>query len=931
MQKLTLFSIALINMFLFAYPAVAIEQQQDVRNHKIKISFGHVSQTKKSAQVSLKSSVQGVVIGKTVGRNVETNDRIGSEFVLNYGAGDVDELISEITWRKPSAELRKVYDRAKMWQYFLDHGTPGQVERLRQDPWDQPDAPLLTVQLNDEGTEGFSFSLEQLLKHGAMWLPEHDIFLTTADNPVDFDRHLALLKGERVLDRIKKEPDATLKQFKNLWKDFGNPIYDVPWQTEHKGTKGHLVLTAAAHGSIYKFAIDRWGKVRPDYASPHKFRLDPLWPESEWRGQRIENGLPILITSLEKNQQFTEIEQFASPLGDIEAAIRGYVPSVFFTKVKLSGKAGPIDFGIRFNNESGDHRMELKEFDGGWTIVEKGTGNIVLMVESATGLSVKMRRLDSENKEKSIDLSVTGQLRSGQESEILVKMPSPVLATSQLQKLKALDFFAAKRSVVDYWENWLAAGAQFEVPEQAVNDLFRANLWHALILPRHTIGVNGEMHMDLPYANTAYGQRNSDWPVNQAVYVDYMIYGLRGYEEVAENEYAAMFQTQQQEDGRMGGFANWGVYSPGHLYSIAQNYLLSGNSERFERLLPMALKTLDWCLAQIEESNSREQGTGLIIAPLNDLSIGERGWAFTQAYYVGGLEVFARALSALGHPRADEVARVSAEMKAAVVREFSRSSVKSPVVQLEDGTWTNYVPTDATTPRRMLDEWYPTDVDTGPLHLTRLGVFDANGWLTTTMLNDHEDNLFLDNKGAANEPIYVQQANAYLLRDEPKAVIRSFYSFMACGFSHEQYSPLEHRWAHPQYYGPPSTDGAWFEILRKMLINEVGDDVLMVGQAVPRAWLEEGKRIQVTDAPTYFGDVSFRIEGKSSVNEISASVELSHRKQAKSLVIRLRHPDDMPIRSVMVNGKAWENFDATKEQIVIPKPTENKYIVTAKY
>src|SRR5690606_7905286 len=130
-------------------------------------------------------------------------------------------------------------------------------------------------------------------------------------------------------------------------------------------------------------------------------------------------------------------------------------------------------------------------------------------------------------------------------------------------------------------------------------------------------------------------------------------------------------------------------------------------------------------------------------------------------------------------PRADEVARIASDLKNAVTNEFSRSSVKSPAVQLADGTWINYVPTDATTPRRMLDQWYPTDVDTGPLHLTRLGVLDANSWLTTAMLNDHEDNLYFENKGAANEPVYVQQANAYLLRDDPKAVIRSFYSFMA--------------------------------------------------------------------------------------------------------------------------------------------------------
>jgi hypothetical protein len=931
-RKHSLFSGTLVSLLLVSILTFAQSQVAEVRNHTIKIVFGATGKIPKTKQITLKSSVSNVVIKCVKGNSTESNDRIGNESLLNYGGGDVDELISEVGWRKPSAALRKVYDKAKMWRYLLEHGAPGQVQRLRQDSWNQSDAPLLTIGLNADGTEGFSFSLEQLLEKGAIWLPEHDIFLTFADKPIRFKQHLSSLKGERVLDRVKKGPDASLEQFKKLWSDFGNPlVYDEPWQTEYKGTTGHLMVTAAAHGSIYKFVVDRWGKVRPDFASPHKFRMDPVWAGSQWKGQRIENGLPVIVTSLENNQQLCEMQQFAAPLGDIDAAIRGYVSSVFFTRMIISGKPGPIDFAIDFNNESGDRQMKIEEFDGGLRVVEKETGNILLMVEAESPLSVHLNEREERDKVQEILLRVTGELSAGQVREIVVKMPSPAIAPSQTAKLKALDFSVAKHKVIDYWEKWLAEGAHFQVPEEAVNELVRANLWHALILPRHTYGANGKPHMDLPYANTAYGQVNSDWPVNQAVYVDYMIYGLRGYEQVAEDEFVAMFNSQQQPDGRIGGFANWGVYSPAQLYAIAQNYLLSGDRQRFERLLPNSLKTLDWCLARIKESNSRRNNTSLIMGPLNDLSVGEREWAFTQAYYVGGLELFARALSHLNHPRAEEVRRVSSEMKQAVVKEFARSSVKSAVVQLEDGTWINYVPTDATTPRRMLDEWYPTDVDTGPLHLARLGVVGPHSWLTTSMLHDHEDNLFLNNKGAANEPVYVQQANAYLLRDEPKAVIRSFYSFMACGFSHKQYSPLEHRWAHPQYYGPPSTDGAWFEILRKMLINELGNDTLMIGQAIPRKWFEIGKQIQVKNAPSYFGEVSFEIDGESSSGEIVATMELALRTKPSSLLVRFRHPNKKPIRSVNVNGKVWKNFDVAREQVIIPDPIENTYVIKAVY
>jgi len=60
------------------------------------------------------------------------------------------------------------------------------------------------------------------------------------------------------------------------------------WAVEHwLGAKGHLVGTVARHGSLYKFGVDRWAGVRPDFASPHKFRFDLLW-----RGLRVARNLP---------------------------------------------------------------------------------------------------------------------------------------------------------------------------------------------------------------------------------------------------------------------------------------------------------------------------------------------------------------------------------------------------------------------------------------------------------------------------------------------------------------------------------------------------------------------------------------------------------------------------------------------------------------
>lgn len=925
---------------ILSQPATAQVQHPVAETISIKLSMGHKAAVRHTRFVHPVSGSNAVVVLKISGKQTEKDDRItASSSMLNCGAGDVDELVADVSYVKPSAPLRKLagwkdgyaVDDDAMWGYLMINGSPGQAARLKEDSWNKPDAPLLTIRLNEDSTRGFTIELEQLLKHGAMWLPEQDVFITLADKPVDFKTHIASLQGQRVLDAVAEQPDASLETFNKLWADFGNPLqWDASWQTRWMGTTGHLTVTAAAHGSVYKFAVDRRGNVRPDFASPHKFRLDLNWAESQWKRQRIVDGLPVIVTNLEKNGQLAEIEQFAAPLVDLSATVRGYIPSVMFTKVSVSGKAGPFSFGISLHNELKDHEVKAIPLQDNWAIADKQTGNIFLLLETGKEITVKAGDAIANPNGQQIELTLSGNLSEGETKEFVVKLPSPAIASSETPRLSNLGFAAAKKNIKDYWEEWIGKGAHFEVPETAVNQLFRANIWHSLILPRHTLDIDGKDHMDLPYANTAYGQRNADWPINQAVYVDYMIYGLRGYEKVAQDEYTAMFKSQQQPDGRIGGFANWGVYSPGQLYSIAQNFLLSGNREQFEQLLPNSLKTLDWCLTQVAKSNEGSNKTGLILGPLNDLTNAEREWAFNQAYYVGGLETFAKALSAFNHPRAEEVRNIAAKMKIAVVNEFARSSVKSPVVQLEDGAWINYVPTDALTPRRMMDQWYPTDVDTGPLHLTRLGVIDARNWLTTAMLHDHEDNLFFKNQGAANEPVYVQQATAYLLRDEPKAVIRAFYSLMACGFSHEQFASLEHRWAWGQYYGPPSTDGAWFEIYRRMLVNEWGADTLMIGQAIPRNWLKEGKRIEVKNAPTYCGNISFTINGINNNNEIKAEIDVPSRNPPKQLLVRFRHPDSKKIKSVVVNGKRWKNFDVKKEYISIPAPS-GKYVISARY
>ena len=534
--------------------------------------------------------------------------------------------------------------------------------------------------------------------------------------------------------------------------------------------------------------------------------------------------------------------------------------------------------------------------------------------------------------QRKLDVTISLSLAANGRQDLIVALPSPSVAPSDRETLTHLDYAKARAATLRFWSDYLDQGAVFRVPEPAVNELFRANLWHALRLPRRHGASGPNVQIDLPYSNFAYSQTGTPWPVNQAVYVDYMLYDLRGYSDISQEELAAIYRNNQEANGHVGGFANWGVYTPGMLYSVAQHYLLSRDRASFEALLPQTLKALDWCLAQMQEAvRHPAPAQGLILAPLNDLSHDPSAWAFNEAYFFAGVDLLGRALAEIHHPRAGECKAAAQAFHQDIERAFGHASMLAPLVQLRDHTWTAYVPSDALTPRRLFDVWYPTDVDTGPLHLSRLKALDPDGDLTTAMLNDHEDNLFYKCWSMAAEPVYNQHATAYLLRDDPQAAIRAFYSMMASAFSHTVFEPVEHRWGWGQYFGPPSTDGAWFELYRNMLIREQDDGSLLLGQATPRTWLEDGKQIQVQRAPTYYGPISLTINSHAASGKIEANVDLDGANRPTALIVRLRHPTQAAIQSVMVNGGNWTDFDIAKEWVRVPQPAQDHYRIEANY
>jgi hypothetical protein len=73
------------------------------------------------------------------------------------------------------------------------------------------------------------------------------------------------------------------------------------------------------------------------------------------------------------------------------------------------------------------------------------------------------------------------------------------------------------------------------------------------------------------------------------------------------------------------------------------------------------------------------------------------------------------------------------------------------------------------------------------------------------------------------------------------------------------------------------------------------------------------------------------VDSHAASGLLTASIELPKRRPMKRLIVRFRHPEAKPVRSVTVNGRNWTDFDVQKEWVVIDKPIESQYVVEARY
>jgi hypothetical protein len=282
------------------------------------------------------------------------------------------------------------------------------------------------------------------------------------------------------------------------------------------------------------------------------------------------------------------------------------------------------------------------------------------------------------------------------------------------------------------------------------------------------------------------------------------------------------------------------------------------------------------------------------------------------------------------------------------MRGLTEARIRTPVVRLRDGTYVPKYPSHLHE-RGRAQGWIRETLE-GSLFLLIDGLIPPNDPQAAWILKDYEDNLYISDHYGYSIPVFDRfwfsrggfsmQANLldgpipYLYRDEIKNYLRAYFNGFASAFYPEIRMCNEHSNPELGYpYGDhfKSSDEAnvtyW---LRLMFVREQGDD-LYLGQAIPRYWLAQGRRVGIDRAASHFGPLSFWIASRADQGEIHATLTPPRRNPPKTIYLRIRHPQAKPIRSVTVNGKDYDKFDAEKEWIVLPGDVRGPQEVVARY
>jgi hypothetical protein len=232
---------------------------------------------------------------------------------------------------------------------------------------------------------------------------------------------------------------------------------------------------------------------------------------------------------------------------------------------------------------------------------------------------------------------------------------------------------------------------------------------------------------------------------------------------------------------------------------------------------------------------------------------------------------------------------------------------RSPVVPLGDGTWVPSVPpwVGYRGPVSLYGDgghwfthgtFFTRDSLLGPLYAIFQEVIDPVSAEATFALSAH-DELMTDRNVAFSQPYYSRHPILHLRRGEVNAFSKAFYNAAASLADRETYT----FWEHYFHASPHKThEEAWFLMENRWRLYLEEGDTLSILPGIPRAYLEDGKRIEIDGMKSYFGPIRLSVRSELAQRRIVAHVECRSDHGPRRVKLRLPHPRGL--KAVAVSG-----------------------------
>lgn len=562
-------------------------------------------------------------------------------------------------------------------------------------------------------------------------------------------------------------------------------------------------------------------------------------------------------------------------------------------------------------------------------------------------------------------------LAPGENHAIMFKIPFMTLTDEADRRiLSDLDYEKKLKEITEYWKDQVEKSMHVHVPDNKIGEFYRAVIPHVFIAtdkdPRTGLYLNPAAALVYTvFANeTCIQARFLDMIGRHDLAWKYLepFVKLQGSREIPgrykSNE--GIFHGVKVDEEYDYTAHGYGLDHGWVIWILCEHYRFTSNVEWLKSITPSIVKACDWIINErkstmkVNPDGSKVWEYGLLPAGQLEDNREWMYWFAVNSYAYLGLKNAGEVLSGIGHPDGERFIREADGYKTDILNSVKESIVLSPVVKVKCGNHIPHVPSRTHLRGRHL---IMTKDHLGATHFLRdsiygsrtlidCGVVDPYSEEATWILRDLEDNLtmsgiysfrveekdWFSRGGIILQPNLSNAPMIYLMRDQIPHLLRVFYNTFIVSLYRDVNAFCEGledfgRGVGPFYKTPDEC--AFLIWLRHLLLREEGES-LMITPGAPRKWFEDGKEIEISNACTYFGTISYRITSNVRREEIRAVIGPPRRGVLKEIKVRFRHPEKKPIKSVTVNGKDHMDFDVKKEIITVtsfPEPIE----IVAKY